>query len=114
MADQLPGRVFPSHHSSEWRQNDERAAERVESEYNQILLTGNGRSKIRSKIKLDPPLRSFLFQGSDMRRGFLRGVQAVGGVQEIIVLPQFLPRDRSRAEEIWADRLEQSVRIQRD
>lgn len=49
-----------------------------------------------------------------MRRGFLRGVQAVGGVQEATFFPQFLPRDRSRAEEIWTDRLEQSVRIQRD
>lgn len=49
-----------------------------------------------------------------MRRGFLRDVQAIRGVQEATFLAQFFPRDRSRAEEIRADRLEQSVRIQRD
>ena len=42
VADQLPRRIFPGQHSSKWRQNDERAAQRVESEYNQIFLTGNG------------------------------------------------------------------------
>lgn len=40
VAHQLPRRIFPGQHSSKRRENDERAAERVESEYNQIFLTG--------------------------------------------------------------------------
>lgn len=50
MADELSCGSFSSQHPSEWREDDQRAAERTESKYSQIFLTGDYFESNESKI----------------------------------------------------------------
>lgn len=122
VADELSGRALSGQRSSERREDDERAAQGSAREYPAILPAGRDNFRRLSaattgrerdeRLTRDRILN--VAAGPDMRSRLLRHVEADEELQEAALLPLLLSRDRAGAPEVRADRLEQSVRVQRD